>query len=236
MVRNGETLKMYRKSINRTMGFNRSCQAGMHWKWRPQDVLKGTNTRLPDYVKKTLCRLWRASEECAPRQAPVWPLLRPWTTWSSQHQSAASAIFEELNWKCVPLYLSKTLLSVTSPTLVFTRPCGSHSDALLVSRALLLPGFSQSYWCTFFLGTLFLLTDFGQGILLLCHIPKYIKRWSYFLLLTFQFNIHLLCFIGFFSSQKDSSISVQFLQNSNALVEIWFFLLRPVGISNYTVS
>lgn len=146
------------------------------------------------------------------------------------------AIFEELNWKCVPLYLSKTLLSVTSPTLVFTRPCGSHSDALLVSRALLLPGFSQSYWCTFFLGTLFLLTDFGQGILLLCHIPKYIKRWSYFLLLTFQFNIHLLCFIGFFSSQKDSSISVQFLQNSNALVEIWFFLLRPVGISNYTVS
>ena len=156
--------------------------------------------------------------------------------WSSQHQSATSTLFEELNWKFVPLYLSKTLLSITSPTLVFTRLCGSHSDALLVSRALLLPGFSWSCWCISFLGTLFLLTDFGQGILLLCHIPKYSKRWPYFLLLTFQFNIHWLCFIGFFSSQKNSSISVQFLQNSNTLVEIWFFLLRQVGISNYTVS
>ena len=99
--------------------------------------------------------------------------LDPWATWSSQHQSATSTIFEELNWKFVPLYLSKTLLSITSPTLVFTRLCGFHSDALLVSRALLLPGFSRSCWCISFLGTLFLLTDFGQGTFTLSYSKIY---------------------------------------------------------------
>ena len=160
--------------------------------------------------------------------------LDPWATWSSQHQSATSTIFEELNWKFVPLYLSKTLLSITSPTLVFTRLCGFHSDTLLVSRALFLAFLgvvgAYPFWVLFSYWLIL-----GK-VLLLCHILKYIKRWPYFLFLTFQFNSHWLCFIGFFSSQKNSSISVQFLQNSNTLVEIWFVLLRQVGISNYTVS
>lgn len=97
--------------------------------WRGQTVGSWTASERP-------CFTCGGSPKSAPLdKRPSDLCLHPWITWSSQHQSAANTIFEELNWKFVPLYLSKTLLSVTSPTSVFTRLCGSHSDALLVSRA-----------------------------------------------------------------------------------------------------
>lgn len=110
------------------------------------------------------------------------------------------------------LIFKQNLTFCNFSTLVFTRPCGSHSDALLVSRALLLPSFSQIIELLYSSWVLFsLLTDFGQ-VSFYFVIFQNILRDGLTFLLTFQFNIHLLCFIGFFSSQKNSSISVQFLQ------------------------
>ena len=235
-MRNGETLKMHRKSINSAVGFNWSCQAGMRWKGRPQNVMERTNGRLLDCIRKALLHLWWASKSAPLDKRPSDLCSHPWVTWSSQHQSATNTIFEELNWKFVPLYLSKTLLSVTSPTLFFTRLCGSHSDALLVSRAFftswllsellvhILLGYSFRYW------------------LILSKIHFYFVIFQNILRdgLTFSYwhsnSTLICCALSSFCSQKNSSISVQFLQNSNTLVEIWFFLPRQVGISNYTVS